>query len=87
MKKAALIILGLLLSLNVGATTLPDNVMLTVLEYGSVAEINFLDEFSDGDEKIYEVRLTKKKHEIILLINEHGSLVEKIKDKHFPEYP
>ena len=41
----------------------------------------------DGDEKIYEVRLTKKRHEIILLIDEHGSLVEKIKDKHFPEYP
>ncbi len=87
MKKAILFILGFVLSLSVGATTLPDNVMLTVLEHGSVSEIHFLEEFVDGEEKIYEVRLTKKKHEIILLIDEHGFLVEKIKDRHVPEYP
>lgn len=87
MKKTILFILGVVLSLTMQATTLPDNVMLTVLEYGSVSEIHYQEQFIDEEEKIYEVRLTKKKHEIILLIDEHGYLIEKIKDKHVPEYP
>jgi len=86
MKKLILITFGkLALTFSSTANYLPDNVMNTVLKFGVYSEITYHEVYEEEGLTIYEVRLDKGKHEIILLIDKDGYVLEKIKEKHFDD--
>ena len=64
---------------------LPEEIMYEVLNHGTEEEISFEEILEDNGtgEKIYEVRLLKKNHILILLIDEEGIIVHKVKNKFF----
>tara|TARA_B100000809_G_scaffold128008_1_gene126103 strand:- start:1840 stop:2094 length:255 start_codon:yes stop_codon:yes gene_type:complete len=63
------------------AHDLPQVVMSQVMLYGTEEEIMFQEIFEDDGEgeKVYEVILLKKRHELILLLNQEGFVIEKMK--------
>ena len=66
------------------SSDLPDTVLTAVFDYGTYEQITFEEVFEDDmeEETIYEVRLQKRRHELILLIDSSGFIIEKIKDRH-----
>ena len=69
---------------QVFCSDLPDTILSVVFDYGTYEQIIFEEVFEDEmeEETIYEVRLQKRNHELILLIDSSGLVVEKIKDRH-----
>jgi hypothetical protein len=80
--KRVIILLGvLMMTVQLFSNALPDPVMSAVLEYGSHEEISFREKYDEEGEDFYEVRLEKKKHVLVLLIDQDGYVVETIKDR------
>ena len=61
---------------------LPNLVAYSVLDHGSHDEIIYTEEYDEEGTTMYEVRLKKKKHELILLIDEDGYVIETIKERY-----
>ena len=78
-----IIIITLLLVSYIGslAHDLPQVVMSQVMLYGTDEEITFQEIFEDDGqgETVYEVILLKKRYELILLLNQDGCVIEKVK--------
>ena len=81
--KSLLVAFFLITSSQVFSSDLPDTILSVVFYYGTYEQITYEEIFEDEleEETIYEVRLQKRNHELILLIDSSGLVVETIKDK------
>lgn len=81
--KSLLVAFLLITSSQVFSCDLPDTILSVVFDYGTYEQITYEEIFEDEleEETIYEVRLQKRNHELILLIDSSGLVVETIKDK------